>query len=175
VQFLQGYEYKVYLKMQHKVLTLSAILLIFLGLSVIKAQNTIPASGGNISGSDGSVSYSVGQTVYTIISGNNGTAAQGVQQPYEISVVNGLEESGINLNISVYPNPTVDFLQLTIENENLKEFSYQLYNMDGKLLENKMITSNVTNITISNFLSATYFLKVIEGKLVVKAFKIIKN
>jgi hypothetical protein len=58
-------------------------------LSTIHAQEAIPAGGGNASGSGGSASYSVGQVVYTTNTGTNGSAAQGVQQPYEISVVSG--------------------------------------------------------------------------------------
>jgi hypothetical protein len=161
--------------MQHKKFILGAILLVIIGLSGIQAQETIPASGGEASGSGGSASYSVGQVVYTTNLGTSGSVAQGVQQPYEISIVSGLEEMGINLYLSVYPNPATDFLQLTIENEDMKEFSYQLYDINGKLLENKKITGNETSIAFSNFIPATYFLKVIEGKNEVRTFKIVKN
>ena len=145
-----------------------------IGLSGIRAQETITSSGGDAVGSGGSASYSIGQTVYTAIEGTNGTAVQGVQQPYEISIESGLEELGINLHVFIYPNPATDFLQLTIENENLKEFSYQLYEMNGRLLEYKDITGNETRISINNFLPATYFLKVIKGKKEVRTFKIVK-
>ena len=161
--------------MQHTQISLVTFILFFVGVIEVQAQDAIPTSGGEASGSVGSASYSVGQTVYTTISGTNGTATQGVQQPYEISIVDGLEELGINLHVSVYPNPTTDFLQLTIENENLKKFRYQLYDMNGKLLKNKKITVNETSIAFNNFLSATYYLKVIKGNKEVKTFKIIKN
>jgi hypothetical protein len=44
----------------------------------IRAQNAIPASGGNATGSGGSVSYTFGQVVYTTKSGTGGSVAQGV-------------------------------------------------------------------------------------------------
>jgi hypothetical protein len=93
----------------------------------LKGQETIPATGGNVSGSGGSVSYTVGQILYNTISGTNGTLAQGVQQPYEISVVTGIEEAlGISLEIVVFPNPATDFINLKIENYDVQNLRYFL-------------------------------------------------
>jgi hypothetical protein len=161
--------------MKHKRLKLSAVLLLGLGLTGLQAQETIPATGGNASGSGGTVSYSVGQVVYTTNTGTNGSVAQGVQQPFEISVVTGIEQTAINLAISAYPNPTTDFLLLKVESEKLKDLSYQLYDLNGKLLQNKKIEGNETSIVMSNLVPATYFVKVTEGNKEVKTFKIIKN
>ena len=162
--------------MRHKRLKLSAVLLLGLGLTGLQAQESANATGGNASGSGGSVSYSVGQVVYTTNTGTSGSVAQGVQQPYEISVVTGLEEAkGINLSVSAYPNPTTDFLELKVESEKLKDLSYQLYDMNGKLLQSEKITGNQTSIVMSNLVPATYFVKVIQGNKEVKTFKIIKN
>jgi len=161
--------------MKHKRLKLSAVLLLGLGLTGLQAQETIPATGGNASGSGGTVSYSVGQVVYTTNTGTNGSVAQGVQQPFEISVVTGIEQTAINLAISAYPNPTTDFLRLKVESEKLKDLSYQLYDLNGKLLQNKKIEGNETSIVMSNLVPATYFVKVTEGNKEVKTFKIIKN
>ena len=69
-----------------------AILIVIVGFPLI-AQEAIPAAGSNAIGSGGSVSYSVGQVVYTINTGTNGSVAEGVQQPYEISVVVGIEQA----------------------------------------------------------------------------------
>jgi hypothetical protein len=142
----------------------------------LQAQEAIPASGGNASGSGGLVSYSIGQLVYTTNTGSNGSVAQGIQQPYEISVVTGIKEaSSINLICSVYPNPTTDFLTLKVENFNKENLLYQLYNLNGKLLENKKVTSNKNAIALSGFGPGTYFLKVTCNNKEVKTFKIVKN
>lgn len=162
--------------MRHKKLKLSAVLLIGLGLSGLQAQEAIPATGGNASGSGGSASYSVGQVVYTTNTGTNGSVAQGVQQPYEISVISGIEQAkGINLICSAYPNPTTDFLTLNVENYDNENLSYQLFDISGKLLENKKLTSNETRIDMNNRVPAIYFLKVMDNQIEVKTFKIIKN
>jgi hypothetical protein len=165
--------------MRYKRLKLSALLLLGLGLTGLQAQEVVPASGGNASGSGGSVSYSVGQIVFTTNTGANGSVAQGVQQPYEISMVIGLEEAkSINLVVSAYPNPANDYLQLQMDAATLlsiKSMSYQLYDINGKLLQKGEITGNQTNIAMSNLLPAIYFVKVIQGSKEIKTFKIIKN
>jgi hypothetical protein len=149
---------------------------IALFLSTASAQNTNPTTGGNATGSGGSVSYSVGQVVYTTNVGTTGSVAQGVQQPYEISIVIGLEEAKeINLKVSAFPNPTKEFLNLKVENYNVDNLSYQLFDIQGKLLESKKIESKETSIVTSNLVPATYFLKVIESNKEIKTFKIVKN
>ncbi|MCJ7449016.1 MAG: T9SS type A sorting domain-containing protein [Bacteroidales bacterium] len=161
--------------MKTPLIALTAICMFGFG-TAIHAQNAIPASGGNASGSGGSVSYSVGQIVYTTNTGTNGSAAQGVQQPYEISVVTSIEEAlDISLEMVVYPNPTTDFIKLKIENYEVKNLRYQLYDINGSLLKDNKVEGNETNIVMNNFLPATYFLKVTDNNKVIKTFKIIKN
>jgi hypothetical protein len=162
--------------MRHKKLKLSAGLLLGLALTGLQAQESIHATGGNASGSGGSASYSVGQVVYTTNTGTSGSVAQGVQQPYEISVVTGLEEAkGINLSVSAYPNPTTDYLTLEVKEFDYSNLHFQLYDMSGKLLQSEKITGNQTSIVMSNLVPATYFVKVIQNNKEVKTFKVIKN
>ena len=145
-------------------------------LSTVMAQEAISATGGNASGSGGSVSYSIGQVAYQTHTGTGGSVTEGVQQPYEILVVTGIEEGlGINLSVLAYPNPTTDFLNLKIENYGNTNLSYQLFEMNGKRLKTEKITGNETSITMNNLVPATYFLKVIEGNKEIKTFRIIKN
>lgn len=141
----------------------------------IQAQNAF-TSGGNASGSGGSVSYSVGQVVYATNIGSGGSVAQGVQQPYEISVPTGLEDAkDINLVFLAYPNPTVDILILKIGNYDNNSLSYMLYDINAKILENKKVTGSQTHITMGNLFPGTYFLKIVAGRKEIKTFKIIKN
>jgi len=165
--------------MRHKRLKLSTMLLLGLGLTGLQAQESLNTIGGNVSGNGGSVSYSVGQVVYTTNTGTTGSVAQGVQQPYEISVITGIEKAkGIDLSVSAYPNPTTDYLTLSIDAErsrSIQSMSYQLYDMNGKLLQNEKITGNQTSIAMSKLVPATYFVRVTEGNKEVKTFKIIKN
>lgn len=162
--------------MRHKRLKLTTVLLLGFGLTGLQAQNAVPASGGNASGSGGSVSYTVGQIVYTTHTGTNGSTSQGVQQPYEISIVSGLEEAKeINLMVSAYPNPTTDYLTLEVKNFNLSTLTIQLLDLNGKLLKTQKIEGTQTSIEMNNLVPATYFLRLIEGNKEVKSFKVVKR
>ena len=162
--------------MQNKKSRLIPIFLFGLGISLVKAQSTIPATGGNATGSGGTVSYTIGQVTYQTIEGSTGTVAQGVQQPYEISVVTAIENTeGITLEYKVYPNPTNGLLKLVIQPLDDENLRFRLYDLNGVLLQDKKIESEETEISLDNLSSSMYFLKVIKDNMEVKIFKIIKK
>ena len=160
-------------KMKYKKVKIS-VLLLGLGLTA-QAQQATTATGSDASGSGGTVAYSVGQIVYTTNTGTNGSVAQGVQQPYEISIVLGIDNHTINLELTAYPNPTTNFLTLNVGNAELSTLNFQLYDILGKLIESRKIISSIETIAIENLPTATYFLKITNNNNEVKTFKIIKN
>ena len=151
-----------------------SLLLLGLGLTA-QAQQASTATGGNATGSGGTVAYSVGQIVYTTHAGATGSVAEGVQQPYEISIITGLEDNQISLNLSAYPNPTTDYLTLNVGNFELSTLSFELYDVSGKLIESRKIISSPETIKMEHLPSAIYFLKVTNSSKEVETFKIIKN
>jgi hypothetical protein len=160
--------------MNYKKIKLSALLLLGFGLTA-QAQQATTATGGDATGSGGSVAYSVGQIVYTTHIGTTGSVAQGVQQPYEISVVLGIENSLIDLDISAYPNPTTQNLTLSIGNDISETLHFQLCDLSGKIIERRKISNRTETIHMENLATGPYFLKVSNANNEVKIFKIIKN
>lgn len=155
---------------------LGALFFLLVAMTYTQAQVTVTTTGGNASGSGGSSSFTVGQLVYTTNTGTAGTVAQGVQQPYEISIIEGVEEAKeIVLSVMVYPNPTTDLLTLKIGNYSVENLSYVLTDINGKLLVLKKIAENETIIEMKNYANAIYFLKVKKGENEMKSFKIVKN
>jgi hypothetical protein len=140
-----------------------------------QAQQSANASGGDATGNGGSVAYSIGQAVYTTNTGNAGTVAQGVQQPYEISDVSGIDNPSFNIVLSAYPNPTVASLTLNLGNADLSTLNFELYEANGKILERRKILSSSEVIKLDNLPSATYFLKVSSNNNEIRTFKVIKN
>ena len=158
--------------MQHKRLKLSVMLILVCAFKGLKAQESMNTTGGNALGSGGSVSYSIGQVVYNTNEGSGGSSAQGVQQPYEISAVIGIEEvKNINLLVTTYPNPANDYLTLEVKDFEISNLYYLLYDIHGNLLRSEKITMNSTSIFVSNLLPATYFVKVVQGDKEVRTFK----
>lgn len=138
------------------------------------AQQGTVGAGGEASGSGGTVSYSLGQVAYVSVSGTGGFVYQGVQQPYQISVV-GTKENELKVSIVVFPNPVSSNLTLESKNHEGKNLSYQLYDLEGKLLDSKIITSNQTTINTINLLPSAYILHITSNNITVKSFKIIKK
>lgn len=162
--------------MRHKRLKLSATLLLGLALTGLQAQEIVNTAGGNATGGEGIVSYSVGQVVYTTNSGTNGTVAQGVQQPYEISVVTEIPDGpDVRLEFTTYPNPTSHFLTLRFGGVLASGYHAMLYDSNGKLCAEKEITSNDTLFDLFSLVTGTYFLKLNKSNNEIKTFKIIKT
>lgn len=159
-------------KNKSKPIALLAIAMLWAGLA--QAQESANASGGDATGSGGNVAYSLGQVIYTTNTNASGTVSQGVQQAYEIFTV-GIKETELNISLSVFPNPTTDNLILHVDDFGLSTLNYQLYDIQGKLLNNGQIISKQTQIDLNNWPSATYFLHVINHQnLKIQTFKIVK-
>jgi hypothetical protein len=134
-------------------------------------QNTL-SSGGNGTGTGGSFSFSIGQIDYVTSTGAGGTATQGVQQPYEIFIISGIENIDIYLSISVYPNPSSDFIILTVPNS--INMSYSIYDINWKLIKSSEIINKNTHISLINNANGVYLFVVKNREEIVKTFKIIK-
>ena len=80
----------------------------------------------------------------------------------------GVEDQN-KVNISIYPNPTKDFVNIT-SNKTIDEIS--IYTMEGKLIQT--LKGNTSQIDISNFSKGVYLITIQSGKLI-KTQKIIKN
>lgn len=160
-------------KNKSRPIALLAVGLLWTGLA--QAQESVNTTGGDATGSGGTVAYSVGQIVYTTNTGSSGTVSQGVQHAYEIFTV-GIKETGLNILLIAFPNPTTDNLTLQISDYNNEQLSYQLFDMQGKQLSNGQITAQQTQINMNSLPTATYFVNVVnqENKKV-QSFKIIKN
>ena len=158
--------------MKHKK-TIMSFTFLLLGQGGLHAQESVNASGNEATGTGGTSNYTIGQVVYTTATGTNGSVAQGVQQAYEISVTTGVNETSINLELSVYPNPTTDYLTLKVEKT--EGLTFQLYDLEGKVIESKKVVSNSSNISLEGQPTATYFLNIVKDNKIIKTFKVIKQ
>lgn len=161
-------------KNKSRPIALLAAGLLWAGLA--QAQESANAAGGDATGSGGSVAYSIGQVVYTTNTGTDGSVAQGVQQAYEISLVTNINEAFLAISLTAFPNPTTENLSLQISDYNNEKLSYELTDMQGKVMRNGEIVAQQTLINMNSLPTATYFINVVnqENKKV-QSFKIIKN
>ena len=154
---------------------ISLLCFLTLGVVGVRAQNATTAAGGDASGAGGSSSYSVGQAAYNYSSSTAGSVNQGVQQPYELLTVGVNNHPDINLLMSVFPNPSVSSINLNVGKQDLQNLSFQLFDVQGKLLMSQKITNSDTSIKMEDFNAGNYFLKIIDSQSELKTFNIIKN
>ena len=143
----------------------------------LNAQEAVNTAGGEATGAGGSASYSVGQLTYHTYVGPNGSVSEGVQQPYEISITTGIENTAIELSMSVFPNPVIHHLTLKIKDDswiNGQTLLY-LYDVNGKLLKQHVVVGNETMIAAAHLKPAVYILKVVQNGKEVKVFKVVKD
>jgi hypothetical protein len=160
--------------MKTNTLILFLAFLLSFSVNAQTVHQVLSASGGDATGSGGSVAYSVGQIVYTTHTGTTGSVAQGVEQAYEIYSV-GIKETTLNISLSVFPNPTSDFLTLKVEDYNDETLSYTLLDEQGKLILSEQITNQETQVAMSTLARGSYFINIVQANKKIQSFKIIKN
>ncbi|WP_309640188.1 T9SS type A sorting domain-containing protein [Flavobacterium sp.] len=151
------------------------LLLLISNLTKLQAQQNSMASGGDAAGLGGSISFSIGQTDYATQTGSNGSAAQGVQQPFEIFTLSDEDFTNINLNAMVYPNPLISNIIISVPDLNTDNLTYQLYDIQGKKIKEGKITTVETLLDMQQYTASTYLLKLLSNQKQIKTFKIIKN
>ncbi len=163
--------------MHHRGKILFFVFLFNCYLGSLQGQEVVTASGGDASNPGGSLSYSVGQITFNYFVGDEGSSvAQGVQQPYEISIVTAIEHTeDILLGYKIYPNPTTGLFTLLVKPPLGKDLRYQLLNQLGIVLQENNIDSEKTDVSLDQYSYTMYFLKVIRDNKEVKVFKIIKR
>ena len=153
--------------------TILATSCLFLGAFVF-GQTSTNASGGGTSNASGSISYSIGQVTCQSTSNTSGSVSEGVQHAFEISTLS-LEANALNLSLMAYPNPTQELLNLRVGNYNKEKLAYKLVDLEGKVISEATINSEITAIDMKQLPVATYFVEVHNEGKKVHVFKIIKN
>ncbi|WP_338731011.1 T9SS type A sorting domain-containing protein [Mangrovimonas cancribranchiae] len=135
-------------------------------------QNTL-TSGGDASGTNGKISYSIGEITYQHASSADGSINQGMQQPYAFETL-GKDDPNIALEMVAYPNPTTNTLQLKTT-YNPSELSFKLFNLNGRLILTKKFTSQAITVNMSTLTHATYILNIYKNNHQLESYKIIKK
>lgn len=139
------------------------------------AQNGIVATGGNATNISGSVDFSIGQIAYKHINVAGGSVNMGVQQPWEVIVLGADNFPSIVVEMSVYPNPTTDFVILKIEDLKTENLNCRLMDVSGKQIEETKISKAETHLLLNNLNTGSYILNIFRNNQIIKSFSIIKN
>ena len=113
--------------------------------------NVLAASGNYTEGTTHSIAWTLGEVVTATLTFPNNHVTQGFHQS-EIHVVSIQEYQP--LNISVYPNPASDMINVTSDEDAIMS----LYDMQGKLIQTYNVNSMVSAIDVSYLERGTYLL-----------------
>ena len=142
----------------------------------LHAQHAVSASGSDISGTGGSISYTVGQVAFEFYDAAAGSAALGVQQPHEIYVYPGIAgHPVVPPFVKVFPNPVHNHLTIVLDEANDNNVVAVLYDITGKMLEQVTINGREASLDMGSYARAVYFLRVYKDDHSTQVFRIVKN
>lgn len=138
------------------------------------SQQVVSSAGATSQTSSGGISYTIGESITETHSVSGKTLTQGFQQTkLVITAINETKDLGYTL--TAFPNPTNDFVKLSISDSKVNGLRYVLYDLNGKVISSKQLDSSETVIPFSDATNASYILKVFNGQKEIKSFKIIKQ
>ncbi len=163
-----------HLKMKNilRILALTKLILVF--STCIQAQEVVTTSGDIYTSASGSICFTVGEPVSETCEGSLHYLTQGFHQS-NLLITSVFDLAITTIKISAYPNPVLNFVILRTESRLQTNMHVKVFDLNGKPLYQKPITSNVMQIPFSSYASATYLLVVFQGDLLIKTFKIEKK
>lgn len=149
--------------MNIKMKAISFLWLVFCLAQPAHAQQAIVTTGGDLYTTSGSVAYSVGQVAFTSPANEVGSISQGVQQPFQLSIV-GISELHWVSMFELYPNPANQNLYLhatgSEQTMKLSAFQARIFDMLGNLVATQKLQDDVNMISVSALPTATYFIQI---------------
>jgi Secretion system C-terminal sorting domain len=135
------------------------------------AQEVISTQGDSYSNGSGSIDFTIGEVV--INTGSDGTydLTQGFHQTNWNFV--GVEDHVPNYEAIIFPNPTEDVLN--IRTSAFENITYTLYDAQGKLVLQDVLSAEQTPIQVSQLAPGGYSLTLNNESQILKTFKLIKH
>ena len=133
------------------------VLFSLLATGSVSAQEVVSTQGDSYSNGSGSIDFTLGEVI--IATGTDGTndITQGFHQTNWNFV--GLEDFAPNYEATIFPNPTSDVLN--IKTSSFENVTYTLYDAQGKLVIQNILSAEQTPIQVSQLAPGAYSLELI--------------
>jgi hypothetical protein len=136
-------------------------------------QEVIASAGGYNSAGGISISWTLGETIIPTFSSGDLILTHGFQQQLIVTTIeDNLEEL---VNVTVYPNPASEVLNLRFEVPVEGEIDVYLLNQQGQLVKTDIIEAATLEkqINMQEYPAGIYFLRLVKGKLS-NVYKVVK-
>lgn len=157
--------------MKKKIITL--ITLAFVA-GTISAQELISTAGGHYSADTQSIDWSLGEVVIATFSEGDYVLTQGFHQS-NVTVTPIDEIPGTDLHVTVYPNPTSDYVTVRLADPPSEGTGYGLYDFSGQRLFGGGLSDHETTLSFQTLDAGIYFLRIYTGRQAAGKFKIVKQ
>lgn len=138
------------------------------------SSELISSGGDNFANSNLQLNWSLGELQTESFVGSQYILTQGFhQETFAITKIS--ENPFFDISIVVFPNPTKDFINLKVENNDTKGLYYVLFDLNGEKLLSGEFSDLTEQINFSEYTSGTYFIKILQNNKQVKSFQIIKK
>lgn len=149
------------------------VCLLILSNITLNAQEVISTQGESYESESFTIDFTIGETIIETIDSDSYKLTQGFHQGNLI--VESIEENKSGFSITLFPNPVLFQLNLSFE-EYKENYTYQIIDINGKILLLQSISSALTTIDVDNIASGIYFLNINdENHEIIESFKVIKT
>jgi hypothetical protein len=137
----------------------------------VSAQEVVSTQGDSYSNASGSIDFTIGEVVINTGTDGINDLTQGFHQTNWNFV--GLEDFAPNYEAIIYPNPTEDVLN--IRTSTFENVTYTLYDAQGKLVMQDILSAEQTPIQVSQLAPGSYSLTLNNQTQNLKTFKLVKT
>jgi hypothetical protein len=136
-----------------KSIFLAGILLV---TQLVCAQEAIPVSAGEATGSGGAASYTVGHVFYSTNTSTTGAASQGMQQYFEFQTLSNPEPTTVNLTAVRYLNLPKDSIILRIKDTAIHPVPCALFDVNAKAIVSNVIVLSSDHVQMKLLYTSAY-------------------
>ena len=167
IEYLCTFVQQIHVNMNKIAVLIMLVIVNHTLISQTISAGTISSFAGSVSNSTISINYSVGENAISTVSNTSNYVTQGFLQP-ELSISTGVIEINEKLDISVFPNPCIDFVSI----KSINLVSWIVYDSAGKVVLN----GNENRVEAEHFALGIYLLEITDKQTSSKkTIKLIKN
>jgi len=157
-----------------KSLIIITLFIVQLGFAQLTIKKSSIDSGGMLShNGNTTILYTLGELSVAENTNANISISEGFINPQMLQSLQ-VADFGILTGISIYPNPTVDYVNLSFTETGIYDIS--IFDINGKQLVSKTIDADNCKLDFANYKQAVYVLLVKnKSSKLYKTFKIIKR
>ena len=137
------------------------------------SPEVIGSAGNTFTNGSNQLDWTLGEPTISTFNNGSNLLTQGLHQ--DNLIITSIDNIENNYGFNIFPNPSIDFVQIHFENANENNV-IELFTNEGKLILTQSSNFNtLSQIDMSNCGSGTYLLKIQPINSLGKSYKIVKT